>query len=161
FPEAKGRSPRGDGSPWLMAVLKYFGPQYLQAAQSLGYHVPNWQDFLPQGQGGSEYGGGPMGTSGERAAQLMGSGTAPFSAGNVAKAMGNAFGIMGSSALTTGLGSVGEMAAGLPQGTLGGIQNIPGQAPYDRDIIDAVKSGIIKTRAEADKIQKARDEQKA
>jgi hypothetical protein len=75
----------------------------------------------------------------DRVQQAAGRGTAPATLAGMGAAAGNAFGLMGGlGALTMGIGSMAERGLGLPGGTLGGIQNIPGYraiAPEQRRLI--------------------------
>lgn len=108
---------------------------------------------------GSLFGGGQPGVT-SRDVEMMGRGGAPPTAGGILAALGNAYGIVGSGAVTTGLASMGELASGATPGSSGGFSNIPGHFAYDKDLIDAVKSGRM-TRAQADAQQQTRNAMKS
>lgn len=87
--------------------------------------------------GGSPYGAQTTGSGGpsspqtsygeiERARDAYRRGQAPLTASNLGRTLGNAFGLVGTGAVTTGLTSVAEHAFGQNPGAWGGIQNMEG-----------------------------------
>lgn len=96
--------------------------------------------FQQGNRDGGDFGGGAYGVA-QSEADRMGAGTAPASVAGITAALGNAFSLMGGAApVTTGIKSMMEMAMGKTPGTLGGLQNIPGQTPFDPDLVAAVKA---------------------
>jgi hypothetical protein len=76
-------------------------------------------------------------------------GVAPFTAAGVGTAVGNAASLLRGAISPLGLAGLMTTAGGVrPTGLLGNIlsgniQNIPGQTPYDRDLMDALNQGRL------------------
>lgn len=99
---------------------------------------------------GSDFGGGAYGTR-NRDVEMMGRGRAPLTGAGIMAALGNAMGVVNPISTTA------KMALGQATGMgMGGWSNIPGQTPYDRDLVDAVRQGRM-TRAQADNVQAGRN----
>lgn len=127
----------------------------MQAGGLIPTAVPGMRPPLPDVvPGGAEFGGGPGIASGsmsetDRLSQSMPRGHAPLTAGGIAAALSNAMSItdpvkMG---IMTGIEHLG--IPGIGEGSLGGLQNIPGWKGFSPATQALVKSGQIKTMAEA------------
>lgn len=133
------------------------------AAPKVGFN--NFNDYMNayhQAQGsGSNFGGGDVGVA-NRDVEMMGRGRAPFTAAGLGTAAMNAVGALKGAISPGGLIGLGMTATGTrPGGILGkmfggDIQDIPGQTPYDRDLISAVTNRSM-TRAQADHVQAQRN----
>lgn len=84
-------------------------------------------------------------TPGDLADQMR-SGYAPPSVGGILSGLGNAAGLMGGMAPVFGARSLLSHATGMP---FGGIENIEGQTPFDRDLVDSVRRAQTLGQAQA------------
>jgi hypothetical protein len=93
------------------------------------------------GSGGSSFGAGRAGV-GQQEANRMSAGFAPASFGNIARAIGNAFGVTTGTLSPAGLLGLGMQATGIKTGLPGmGIKSMVGWSGYDADLQAAVDAG--------------------
>ena len=96
------------------------------ANQLFGDPIPA-PGIVPPEHGSSPYGQNNIQAPSERYTDMARRGGAPFTAEGLGAAFGNAMGITGSGAVTTGIASLAEKAFGMNPGSLGGFSNIPGR----------------------------------
>ena len=133
------------------------GPQAPQAPQAPAAPGPpgggftSFDDYVHafhQSRDGSLFGGGTVGVH-NRDMEMAARGVAPFTAAGVGTAVMNAGGLLRGVMSPLGLAGLMTTAGGVrPTGLLGNllggnIQNIPGQTPYDRDLMDALNQGRL------------------
>jgi hypothetical protein len=127
------------------------GPQAPSAPEAPTVGFKNFDEYAKafhQSRDGSLFGGGAVGVH-NRDMEMAERGVAPFTAAGVGTAVGNAASLLRGAISPLGLAGLMTTAGGVrPTGLLGNIlsgniQNIPGQTPYDRDLMDALNQGRL------------------
>jgi hypothetical protein len=130
------------------------GPQVPQApaapeTPTVGFtSFDDYANAFHKAREGSLFGGGVVGVH-NRDMEMAERGVAPFTAAGVGTALSNASGFLRGAISPLGLAGLMTTAGNVrPDGLLGrilggNIQSIPGQTPYDRDLIDALNQGRL------------------